>query len=67
MLGDIGLDALARSLLLLALYGIPSIVAWRRRHHNRAAIILVNLLLGWTGLGWIAALIWASTNPPPKA
>lgn len=38
----------------------PTIVALARRHHNAAQIFLVNLLLGWTGLGWIVALIWAA-------
>ena len=67
MLGELGTEALLRGLLLLGLYAVPSLVAWHRQHHNRTAILLVNLLLGWTVLGWIGALIWASTNPPPKA
>jgi Superinfection immunity protein len=29
-----------------------------------AAICALNLLLGWTVIGWIAALVWALTNPP---
>jgi hypothetical protein len=32
-----------------------------RRHHNRSAIIALNLLLGWTILGWITALVWSLT------
>ena len=42
-------------------YFLPSILAGARGHHNVLAIFLLNLLLGWTGLGWIAALIWAAT------
>lgn len=45
----------------LATYFLPTFVASRRRHHNANAIFLLNLLLGWTGIGWIAALIWAAT------
>jgi predicted membrane protein len=47
--------------VILALYMLPAIVATRRRHRNRQAITVLNALLGWTVLGWIAALIWAST------
>lgn len=43
-------------------YFIPTCVAGFRRHHNAFAIFLLNLFLGWTGLGWIAALIWAATR-----
>lgn len=35
-----------------------------RRHHNRQAILVLNLLLGWTILGWVGALTWAITRPP---
>lgn len=45
----------------LATYFLPTFVASRRRHHNANAIFLLNLLLGWTGIGWIAAMIWAVT------
>ena len=40
-----------------ALYFLPSIVAHNKR--DFAGIFLVNLLFGWTVIGWIIALIWA--------
>ena len=43
----------------IVLYVIPSIVAFRRRHPNRYAIMAINLALGGTGIGWIGALVWA--------
>lgn len=43
------------------LYLIPAIMAFVRHHHNRFAILLLNALLGWTFLGWVAALVWAAT------
>ena len=50
-------------LLLLVLgfgfYFLPAIVAFYRGHHNKMAILVLNLLLGWTFLGWVAALIWS--------
>jgi len=45
--------------IFLIVYFIPFFVALGRRHRFRIAIGLINLFLGWTFLGWIAALIWA--------
>jgi len=42
-------------------YFFPTVVAFSRRHRNRAAILTLNLLLGWTMLGWIGALVWSMT------
>lgn len=47
--------------LLFIIYFLPSIVAGARYHHNQAAILVLNLMLGWTLLGWAIALIWAFT------
>jgi hypothetical protein len=48
--------------LLIAAYLLPFVVAVSRRHRQRLAIFCLNLLLGWTLLGWIAALVWACTS-----
>lgn len=50
----------------VAVYFLPGLIGRARRHHNSDAILLTNLLLGWTGLGWVVALIWAvtATRPP---
>lgn len=45
--------------LFLIAYFIPFIVAAGRRHRFTTAIGLINLLLGWTVIGWLAAIIWA--------
>lgn len=47
--------------LWLAIWLIPAFIAYYREHHNKGAILLVTLLLGWTGIGWIAALVWSAT------
>jgi hypothetical protein len=44
-------------------YLLPAIIAGWRRHPNSTAIGALNLLLGWTGIGWAAAFVWALTNP----
>ena len=45
--------------LFLIAYFIPFFVAVGRRHRFSKAIGLINLLLGWTVIGWLAAIIWA--------
>ena len=40
-------------------YALPAIMAFQRHHAQRWTILLVNLLLGWTVVGWFATLIWA--------
>lgn len=48
-------------LLGFALYLLPSLVSWARgvRARIQNGVFLLNLLLGWTGVGWIGALVWA--------
>lgn len=56
----------AGSLLVLAFlcYFIPAIVASKRKHRQMEAIFLLNLLLGWTLVGWAGALVWACVAEP---
>jgi glutaredoxin len=44
---------------VLAVYLIPSYVAFLRRHPNRWPIALLNVFLGATGIAWFGCLIWA--------
>ena len=53
-------------LLVLIAYFLPSVVAGVRGHNNYGAILLLNLLLGWTVAGWIGALIWSATDNVEK-
>ena len=46
-------------LILLAIYFLPTFVAAVRSKRNTAAILVLNLFLGWTIIGWIIALIWS--------
>jgi hypothetical protein len=43
------------------IYFLPTIVALARHKRNAVSILLLNLFLGWTLVGWIIALVWAST------
>ena len=42
-----------------ALYAAPTLIAWRRQHRDVLALGALNLFLGWTFVGWVAALVWA--------
>jgi uncharacterized membrane protein YqaE (UPF0057 family) len=46
----------------LTIYFAPTIVALSRGHLSAGAIFILNLLLGWTVLGWVVALVWAGTG-----
>jgi hypothetical protein len=49
-------------LFMTALYPIPSYIALGKNHKDLANILLLNLTLGWTFIGWIIAVIWSLTN-----
>ncbi len=46
--------------VLTFIYFIPSIIAKQREHYDTWAIFITNLFLGWTFLGWVISLIWAT-------
>lgn len=43
-------------------YMLPWMIAALRGKSNHWAVLALNLLLGWTILGWIAALVMALTS-----
>ncbi|WP_312723971.1 superinfection immunity protein [Stutzerimonas kunmingensis] len=46
---------------MVAVYFLPGLVAYKRDHQNAASIMLLNLFLGWTLLGWVGALVWSAS------
>jgi hypothetical protein len=50
-------------LTLVCLYFVPFMVAAARDHDSYIAVLVVNALVGWTGIGWLACMIWASFTP----
>jgi len=47
------------------LYFVPTVIAVKREKHNRLAIAGLNIVLGWTVIGWGAALVWALLKDKP--
>jgi len=50
------------SLLLGVIYLLPLLIANYKVKHNRTAITVLNLLVGWIVIGWTIVLIWACCN-----
>ncbi|MBC6991939.1 superinfection immunity protein [Hymenobacter sp. BT491] len=61
-MGTFGIIILA--FFALVLYFLPALLASKKR--NSTAIFWLNLLAGWTFLGWVGALIWSLMKDDPK-
>jgi hypothetical protein len=63
---DAALEHGVKSFLLFAFvlicYCLPIIIAIKRKHPSAMGIGILDILLGWTFIGWIIALIWASSS-----
>lgn len=55
------------AMIFLMLYFLPAAIAKSKHRSNVAAIFALNLLLGWTLVGWVIALVWALTDSKPAA
>jgi hypothetical protein len=52
--------------LIIIAYWAPVLIAWTRHVPNLAqVVVVVNLLLGWTFVGWVVALVMALKPVPP--
>ncbi len=49
-------------LMVLSGYFLPFLVANHRKHPDQMSIFILNLLLGWTAIGWIIALVWSAKS-----
>lgn len=66
LINNLQLNKIMAIIILLIVIGvlvyfIPSFVAHGKVHFK--GILLLNIFLGWTLLGWLASLIWAVTSP----
>jgi len=43
----------------IALYFLPTFIAFKRGHAFKNIILVINLVFGFTGIGWAGSLIWA--------
>jgi len=52
--------------IFVGLYLLPSIVAAKRQVPNAGPIVVVNVFLGWTLIGWVIALALAVRDVPQR-
>ncbi len=55
-------DILVASFIML--YLVPTADAYDRANPHALRISLLNVCLGWTVFGWIAAFVWSRTISP---
>jgi hypothetical protein len=48
-------------ILGIAFYILPAIIGFNKK--GSTGIVLLTIFLGWTVVGWLAALIWAASAP----
>ena len=53
------MDGIALLGVIFCIYFAPWLVAMLRRKTGRAQVFIVNLVFGWTFIGWIIALVMA--------
>jgi hypothetical protein len=56
----------AAVVIFIAIYLTPSIIAVVRKMPNVGSIVVVNVLLGWTVIGWVIALAMALGSSAPR-
>ena len=44
---------------LVTIYVMPMLIASERRHKHVNAIVVFNILTGWTFFGWVISFVWA--------
>lgn len=49
-------------LIVAGIYFAPTIIAVLSGKRNMLAIFALNLFGGWTGVGWMTALVWTLTR-----
>ena len=49
---------------VLGIHFLPAIISGVRHTRNFGWILVVNIFLAWTVIGWIIALVWACLDQP---
>lgn len=50
--------------IIIVGYFLPSLNAFYRGHLNAVPILIVNVLVGWTILGWVVCFAWSYSHQP---
>jgi hypothetical protein len=60
-------EPFSMAILVGCLYFLPSIIAGLKRKKSIVSILIMNIFLGWTIVGWIVAFIWAMVGSRSKS
>lgn len=52
--------------LFTLVYFIPALIAGHRQHRNGAPLFIINLVAGWTLIGWFGCLAWSFSDNVKK-
>lgn len=47
------------TIVILFLYFLPTFIVYSRSHSSPNSVMVLNLFLGWTLIGWVVALAWS--------
>lgn len=50
----------------IMMYVLPTLLAFKRDRHKKWRIAAINLLLGWTLIGWVVAMLMTYAYEPPR-
>lgn len=62
-----GIEGAIGIFIAAVIYLFPVLTARRRHAPNTGSVAVVNVLLGWTVVGWVVALAMALRDPRPAA
>ena len=62
MVEDPSLTGVIGVIVLVSCYFMPTIVALVRDKRGTGSVALVNFFLGWMVIGWLLAIVWASSG-----
>jgi len=51
-------------LLCVIIYMLPTLIAFARDIPRRHAVTVVNIVFGWTLVGWFVCFLWAALARP---
>ena len=53
-------------IIIIAMYFLPAIIAFSRKVTNVGSVLVINIFLGWTVIGWVVALAMAVKSKTPQ-
>jgi hypothetical protein len=68
LMSDVGGGVLVFLFLavIVAIWTVPMFIAAKRSHPQAVPIIMIDLFLGFTLIGWIVAFAWSLSAIPPR-